>query len=391
MKVLITDGIEQEGLSKLLEANLEVNNVKLSQEDLIKQIAQYDALIVRSATKVTKEVIDAADPEKMKIIGRGGVGTDNIDEKAASEKGIVVVNAPSGATNAVAELTIGTMLDLSRKIIYSNNQLKQGNWEKGNGYELAGKTIGIIGYGRIGKRVAQKARGLEMDVICYDSYPNMDSEHLVSLNELIQKSDYITLHVPKQEKPVIGINELNNMKKTAYLIDVSRGGNVDEDALYEALKSGTIGGAAKDVFKKEGKKGEKFQNKLLELGDSNFIALPHLGASTKEGQKKTSIEIANIIISYLKHCDISNAVNLIKKKDEENMATYNLVIMHEDKSGVFADIDSAIRKYDINIFKQKTDYLTNGYALTRYQNNKHSPAELISDIKSIKAIRFVKQ
>jgi len=393
MKILITDGFEKEGIEKLIEDGFDVNNIKLTPEELISQISQYDALIVRSATKVTKEVINAA--EKLKIIGRAGVGVDNIDLNTANENGIIVKFAPSGATISVSELTIGMMLDISRKITQSSYAMKhQGKWIKSNGYELFEKTIGIIGCGRIGKRVAYTAKhGFDMKVLGRDAIRNSESGiDYVGLDELLEKSDYITIHVPKAEKPIIGSNEFVKMKKTAYLIDVSRGGNVDENDLYNALKNNVIAGAAKDVFVREGKKFEEDYNaKSIPLLDlDNFLPLPHLGASTYEGQKRTAIEMVNVISDYLRYGDSKNAVN-IKKKEKREEVTHNLFITHKDAPGVFGAISAAFGKHELNIIEQKTEYLKNKHGLSVYLLENPVSDDLINEIKSIKDVYFVKK
>jgi len=392
MRILITDGFEKEGLERLVQEGFDVNNVKLSSDELIAQIPQYDALIVRSATKVTKEVINAA--ERLKIVGRAGVGVDNIDLNSANEKGIIVKFAPSGAAISVAELAMGLMIDLSRKISNSNYSLKAGKWSKDNGVELYEKTLGIIGCGRIGSEVAKKAKhGFDMNVISYDPFPKEDlGIDFVSFDDVLEKSDYITIHAPKSKYPIIGGNEINKMKKTAYLIDLSRGGNVDEKMLYESLKNSIIAGAAKDVFVKEGKNfEEEYQtdkNPLLELG--NFIGTPHLGASTKEGQRRTAVEMANVISSYLKFGDSKNAVNL-KKKNKREEITHNLFVTHQDVPGVFGDITTAFGKHDLNIIEQKTEYLNNGYGNTVYLLEKPVSDELINEIKAISSVYSVKK
>ena len=237
MKILITDGLEKEGTEKFIQEGYEVKNEKMPPEQIISEIPDYDALVVRSATKVTKDVIEAGAKGKLKIVGRSGVGTDNIDLNAANENGIIVKFAPSGATNSVAELTIGLMLSLARDIPNSNYELKKGNWNKKNGSELFNKDLGIIACGRIGRKVSNIAKhGFEMNVSGYDPCPSKEVEEegiirLISLETLLQSSDYITIHAPRENKkapPIIGKEELAKMKFASYLIDVSRGGNVDE-------------------------------------------------------------------------------------------------------------------------------------------------------------------
>lgn len=389
MKVLITDGLEKEGLEYLVKEGINVTEKKVSEEELLNEIPNYNALIVRSATKVNMGIIETGYQGKLEIIGRSGVGVDNIDVNAATERGIVVKFAPSGATNSVSELTIGMMLDISRKITSSSNAMKKGKWAKSNGYELNGKTLGIIGCGRIGRKVSYIAKhGFDMKVIGYDKYPNAEAGiEFTNLEKLIETSDYITLNIPKEKNPVISYYQINKMKKNAYLIDVSRGGNVDENALYEALKEKIIAGAAKDVFVREGKKFEEDYNTksipLLEL--ENFLPLPHLGASTYEGQLRTGTEMARVISAYLKDGDMCNAVNMGEKKGYEGEG-HRISIHHEDVPGIFGKIGSVFGKYGINIYKQPSDVLKNGKVLTRYIIEKPISNEAMSEIKSLNGI-----
>ena len=295
MRVLLNDGLEKEGLSLFQEAGFETDTHKRDANKLIADIGNFDAMIVRSATKVTKEVIEAGAKGKLKIIGRAGVGYDNIDVLAASENGIVVKSAPYGSTNAVAELTIGLMLAISRKTPQAHDSLKNGVWQKSNlkGSELSYKTLGILGCGRIGQKLAEIARrGFDMDVICYDIKPCYESGlKFVTKEEVLTKADYVSVHTPSGKETVIGQKELALMKPTAYLINTSRGNNIDEAALYEALKAGKIAGAALDVFVDEPKtEGDEFKGKLKDL--DNVVLSSHLGASTHEAQRETSTEIA---------------------------------------------------------------------------------------------------
>jgi D-3-phosphoglycerate dehydrogenase / 2-oxoglutarate reductase len=256
VKVLLNDGLEKEGLKYFQNAGIEADTQKRDQNKLIADIAEFDALIVRSATKVTKEVIKAGTKGKLKIIGRAGVGYDSIDVAAASENGIVVKSAPYGSTNAVAELTIGLMLAVSRNTPQAHFSLKQGVWKKAKlkGTELSYKTLGILGCGRIGQKLAEIAhRGFEMEVLGFDIKPCVDSGiKFVSKEEVLSKADYISLHTGGKDV-VIGEKELQLMKKTAYLINTSRGSNIDEEALYKALKEEKIAGAAIDVYADEPK------------------------------------------------------------------------------------------------------------------------------------------
>ena len=301
--VLICDEVDP-----ILNKILVDNGLKVSYEPMItaeqikETIGQYNIVIVRSRTKLTKELIEKAD--KCKIIARVGVGLDNIDEEAAKTKNIRVINAVEGAMNAVAELVLGLMLSLARQTARGDREIRNGNWLKKElkGTELRGKYLGIIGLGNIGKRLGRLARALNMNIIGYDVIP-IDEEFSkevgllkADLNTLLQSSDYISIHVPLLDSTyhLLDAQKMSTMKKTAKIINTSRGGVVDEDALYDALKNGTLGGAALDVFEKEPATG----NKLAEL--DNVILTPHIGAQTKEAQSLAANVIAEKIIQILR-------------------------------------------------------------------------------------------
>ncbi|MFQ6090576.1 MAG: hydroxyacid dehydrogenase [Candidatus Bipolaricaulia bacterium] len=301
MTILISDPIAEEGVKKLEQAGFEVEvNTGLPPEELAKIIPGYDGLIVRSATKVTREVIEAA--ENLKAIGRAGIGLDNIDLEAARERGIKVMNTPGATSVSVAELTLGLMLALARHIPQATASLKAGKWEKKKlmGSELYGKTLGIIGIGKIGREVAKRAAALGMDLVAYDPYVREAEVRdlglkLLPLEDLLQYSDYITIHVPltAETEHLLGEREFFIMKDGARLVNCARGGVVDERALYDALKKGKVAGAALDVFEEEPPK----DNPLLQL--DNVIATPHLGASAREGQVRSAVEIAEKLIAAL--------------------------------------------------------------------------------------------
>jgi len=301
MKVLVSDPIAEEGIKRLRAAGIEVEvKTGLPPEELREIISEYDGLIVRSATKVTREVIEAG--ENLKAIGRAGIGLDNIDTEAAKERGIKVLNTPGATTISVAELTLGHMLALARHIPQGTASLKAGKWEKKRliGTELYGKTLGIIGLGRIGREVAKRASAFGMDLVAYDPYVREGDVRnlglkLLPLEDLLQHSDYITIHVPltPETRHMLGKREFELMKPGVRLINCSRGGVVDEQALYEALVSGKVAGAALDVFEEEPPE----DNPLLKL--DNVIATPHLGASAEEGQLRAGIEVAEKMIAAL--------------------------------------------------------------------------------------------
>jgi D-3-phosphoglycerate dehydrogenase len=393
MKVLLNDGLEKEGLKLFQDAGIETDTQKRDLKRLIADVGQFDALIVRSTTKVTREVIEAGAKGKLKIIGRAGVGYDNIDVEAASENGIVVKSAPYGSTNAVAELTIGLMLSISRSTPQAYYSLKTGVWKKGKfkGTELSYKTLGILGCGRIGQRLAEIARrGFDMEVIGYDIKPCLESGiKFVTKQDVLAKADYVSIHTGGKEM-VVGEKELALMKPTAYLINTSRGSNVDEQALYKALKEGKIAGAAVDVYADEPKsEGSEFKSKLKEL--DNVVSSSHLGASTIEAQKETSTEIARIISGYLSGGDFTNAVNAVESIELEEIPVYTLFIHHRDVPGVFANIDKVLADNDINIRANYSRQIGNSdYAISVYVIHKKVSPEIIKKLKAIPNVCNVK-
>ena len=314
MKVLISDNLAPVGAKILSDAGLEVDiKTGLPPEELKKIISEYDALVIRSATKVTEEIIEAAD--KLKVIGRAGIGLDNVDIPAASKKGIIVMNAPDGNATTAAEHALAMMMSLTRNIPQATASMKEGKWEKKKfmGHEVTGKTLGVIGIGRIGGILADRAQGLKMKVIAYDPHMPKDlvekmGVELVSLEELCKRADYFSVHVPftKETKHLISTKEFGLMKKEAMFIDCARGGVVDEAALYEALKNGEIAGGALDVFEVE----PTTKDNCPLLGLDNFICTPHLGASTTEAQLNVAVVIAEQVAEYLKTGTVTNAVNV---------------------------------------------------------------------------------
>jgi D-3-phosphoglycerate dehydrogenase len=301
--VLICDEVDPV-LNKILQDNgLKVSyEPKITPEQIKEKISNFNIVIVRSRTTITREMIEKAD--KCKIIARVGVGLDNVDQVTAKEKNIRVINAAEGAMNAVAELVLGFMLTLSRQTARGDRAIRNGQWLKSElkGTELRGKYLGIIGLGNIGKRLGRLARGLNMNIIGYDVVP-IDEEFAkevglmkADLDTLLQSSDYISIHVPLLDSTyhLLNAQKISTMKKTAKIINTSRGGVVDEDALYEAIKNGNLGGAALDVFEKEPAVG----NKLAEL--ENVILTPHIGAQTKEAQSLAANIIGEKIIQILR-------------------------------------------------------------------------------------------
>ena len=301
--VLICDQVNPK-LNEILEKNgLQITyEPEITPDQIAEKIGNYEVVVVRSRTKITKDLIQRAD--KCKIIARVGVGLDNIDQDAAKEKNIRVINAVEGAMNAVAELVIGLMLSLAREIPRADREVRNGNWIKKElmGTELRGKYLGIVGLGNIGKRLGRLAKSFNMNIIGFDVMP-IDEEFSkevglmkADLGTLLASADYVSLHVPLLDstKHMINAEKITTMKSTARIINTSRGGVIDEDALYDALKNGNLGGAALDVFEIE----PATSNKLREL--PNFISTPHMGAQTKEAQSLAANVIAEKIIQILR-------------------------------------------------------------------------------------------
>ena len=302
-KILVCDPVHEEGIEKLKQAGFEVEvNPTITPEQLTKIVSNYDALIVRSRTKVTKEVIEAA--RQLKVIGRTGVGLDNIDVKTAEKKGITVFHVPELGANAAAELTIGLIISLARSIPQADHSMKEGKWTKKQlmGWELRNKTLGVIGLGNVGGTVAKIARALGMKILVTKRTPpapellrELEAE-FVLLKELLQRSDVVTIHVPltQETKHMIGAQEIQLMKKGAFIVNTSRGAIVDEKALLNALKSGTLSGAALDVYEIEPPKDLS----LIKL--PNVICTPHIGAQTETTHRITTVSIAEKIINFFK-------------------------------------------------------------------------------------------
>jgi D-3-phosphoglycerate dehydrogenase len=300
-KVLVTDPIAQDGIDALVPfAQVDVK-LGISTDEMLRIIGDYDALIVRSETKVTAAVIEAG--KKLQVIGRAGAGVDNIDLDAATKRGIIVVNTPMGNTISAAEHTVALMLALSRYIPQANAALKGGKWDRKRfmGVEVRGKTLGIIGLGQIGSEVARRARGLEMKVIATDPFVSEERAQsliveMVPLEELLRRSDYIAVHtaLTPQTRGLIGEKELRLVKQGVRIINVARGGIVDEEALYNAVEEGRVAGAAIDVFSKE-----PAEDNVLFKSD-RIIVTPHLGASTAEAQERVALDVAQQIAAIFR-------------------------------------------------------------------------------------------
>lgn len=312
-KVLVSDPIDQAGIDILSQVAQVDVNTGLSAEELVRIIPDYDALMIRSGTQVTKEIVEAGN--LLKIIGRAGVGVDNVDVPAATRKGIVVVNSPEGNTIAAAEHAIAMMLSMSRHIPEANASVKSGKWERNRfiGVEVYKKTLGIVGLGKIGSHFAAAAKAMGMKLLAYDPFISAERAEqlgcrLVELELLMCESDYITLHIPKtpETKHLINAEVLSKMKPTARIINCARGGIIDEAALAEAIKSGKIAGAAIDVYEHEPLQAD---SPLLTVGQ-NIVLTPHLGASTAEAQVNVAIDVAEQIRDVLLGLPARSAVNI---------------------------------------------------------------------------------
>jgi len=321
LKVLVSDSLSGEGLDYLKE-NAEVDfKPDISPEELLEQIGKYDALVVRSRTKVKAEVIEAG--KKLKVIGRAGVGVDNIDVDKATEKGIIVVNAPHGNTISAAEHAIALLTSLARNIPVANSSVKRGEWKRSEhiGVELNNKTLGVVGLGRIGSEVARRARAMGMKIMGYDPYISSEQAEkmgvdMVAFEDLLKQSDFITLHLPlgSSTHHLIGEKEIAMLKPDVRIVNCARGGLIDEDALCSALQDGKVAGAALDVFEQEPPESCK----LLEL--DNVIATPHLGALTQEAQANVAYQVSEQVIKALQGDPIVSAVNVPALMPEKRVA-----------------------------------------------------------------------
>jgi len=366
IKILISDSLAEEGVSILKkQKNFKVDiKTKLTPEELKKIIGDYNVLIVRSQTKVTKDIIKSA--KKLKYIGRAGVGLDNVDVEEASKHGIIVMNAPGGNTISTAEHAFSLIMSLARNIPQANASLKRGEWarKKFLGVELYGKTLGIIGLGRIGGEVAKRALSFAMKVVAYDPFliPERAKSlgiESVDLNTLFKKSDYITVHAPLKEdtRYIIGEKSFKKMKKGVRIINCARGGIVDENALARAIEEGSIAGAALDVYEKE----PPGQTKLITM--DKVIATPHLGASTEEAQINVAIDIANSIKDAVMKKGIRNAVNVPSIEPELYAIIEPYLILAEKMGSMHAQlIEGYVNKVKIkyvgDIIKYNLNHMT---------------------------------
>ncbi|MCQ2964566.1 MAG: phosphoglycerate dehydrogenase [archaeon] len=367
MKALIADAINEKGIENLKEVADVVVDTSITPEELLETIGEYDGIIVRSRTKLPAETIAKAD--NLKIIARAGVGVDNIDVNAATEKGIMVVNAPESTSITVAEHTMGLILSAVRKIAIADESTKAGKWEKKRfmGMELKDKTLGVIGMGRIGSQVVNRCKAFQMDAIAYDPYlpadvaKQMGVELLDSKEELLKRADIITIHVPltPETKHSISTAEFEIMKDTAFIFNCARGGIIDEDALYDALKEGKIGGAGLDVYEEEPAK----ENKLFEL--DNIVCTPHIAASTKEAQRDAAIIVADEMIDLFQGKMPKNIINM-PRMDNSGFEDANDYLKVCDKLGSFLSQSTkgAIKELEI-VYSGEIAELPNQELFTR--------------------------
>ena len=299
IRVLTNDGLQKGAINKLTSLGFEVVNNHYDKYELGTTLKEFDILVIRSATKVTADILNQAQGGKLKLIIRAGVGVDNIDVSYAKQKGIVVKNTPNASSDSVAELAIGHMFALARFIAISNCTMRDGQWNKKKyeGIELSGKTLGIIGMGRIGKSLAKKAKALGMKIVYNDMFGKQDelSYEFLEVDELLKTSDFISLHVPydKEKGSLIGKSQFNIMKDGVYLINCARGKVVEEAALLEALESGKVAGAGIDVFEEEPTKNKELVN------HPKVSVTPHIGAATKEAQERIGEEVVTTIVDFV--------------------------------------------------------------------------------------------
>ena len=361
MRILVCDGLEKTGVDILRAAHgVQVDErPAIDKNELAEIIAEYDALIVRSKTKVTADLIERAD--RLRVVGRAGTGVDNIDVPAATRRGIVVMNAAAGNTVTTAEHTWSMLMALARQIPQADASMKSGRWEKTRflGVELAGKTLGIIGLGRIGSTVAERARAFGMAVIGYDPYFTPEAAHdvgieMLPLDELFPRADFITVHTPitPETRGIINAASIEKMKPGVRLINCARGGLIDEAALAEGLRAGKVAGAALDVFEKEPTPPD---NPLLKF--EQVIATPHLGASTAEAQLSVATMIAEQALDYLKHGTVRGAVN-VPAVSAELLAVIGPYITLGEKIGLFQGqvFGQDLREVQIDYSGDVSDY-----------------------------------
>jgi D-3-phosphoglycerate dehydrogenase / 2-oxoglutarate reductase len=372
VRVLIADNLEASAAERLKQLGIAVDHrpeLSKKPDELKTALRDYDAVIVRSAAKITAEMLES--PGKLRAIARAGVGVDTIDVKAATRQGIVVMNTPGGNTVSAAEHTIALLMSIARHVAPADATMKNGGWDRNKyvGTEVTGKTLGVIGLGRIGREVAKRAAGLEMRVLAFDPFVTpekmleMGYKSAASISEMLPEVDFLTIHVPLNDetKSLLGAAELALMKKTARVLNVARGGIIDEHALAAALRAGTIGGAGIDVFTKEPTTAD---NPLLTA--PNIVLTPHLGASTFEAQENVAIEAAELIANFLQKGIIANAVNMaaVDRKELDELKQFvnlahRLGLLHAQMSQ--GQIKKVTLTYKGELASKKTKLLTSAF------------------------------
>jgi D-3-phosphoglycerate dehydrogenase len=384
MKVLVNDGMADEGVQVFKDSGFEVDTEHRDLGKLVDEAGGFEAITVRNKTKVTREVLEAGYAGNLQVVGRAGVGTDNIDLDAANDNRVLVKFAPHGNTNAAAEQALGLMLAVSRNIPQAHVDMIDGVWNKARykGTEVSHKTLGIIGCGRIGQRLANLVSGFGMEVVGYDIQPQPDSPiKYLPLDEVLRSSDYISLHVGGKDV-LIGPDQLEMMKPTSYLINTSRGVNVDPEALYRALKEGQIAGAGLDVHAGEPKEGNVYESGFIGL--PNVVLTPHLGASTKEAQILTSIEMAESVVNYLLRGKFDNSVNARQAVDNEQKQVFPLYVQHRDEPGAFANIARVLADNDINIRENPSRQLgPDSTVTTVYLVHQHISQKVLGSLEAL--------
>ena len=396
-RILVADSLAEGGLARLRRAGEVTVVSKLGEAELIQRIPEYDALVVRSETRVTAPVLEAG--RKLRVVGRAGVGVDNIDVPAATRRGILVVNAPRGNIIAAAEHTIALLVSLARWVPQADASVKRGEWTRSKfiGSEIRGKTLGVIGLGNVGSEVAKRAHGLEMEVIAYDPVVSVEraelfNVELVSLSDLLERSDFVTVHVPLVDanRNLLGAPELALMKASARLINTARGGIINEAALLEALRGGRLAAAAADVFETE----PPGDNPLLAL--PNFVATPHIGASTVEAQASVAFDVAEEVAAVLAGELPRFAVNAPAMPPEELVylrpfadLTERLAALHGQLFGgrvssIELDFEGELAEHDVNLL---VAYAIKG-ALQPFTEDRINPvnARLIASSRGLKVV-----
>lgn len=391
-RVLVSDPITPAGIDLLKKAGFEVEvKTDHTKEELLAKISNYDALIVRSQTKVTADIIEVA--TNLKVIGRAGVGVDNVDVEAATKKGIIVMNAPDGNTVSTAELSVAMLLALARNIPQAHASLKGGAWDRKTftGVEVNGKTLGVVGMGRIGSEVAKRMLAMGMKVIAYDPFFTEEKAaslgvKMVNLDAIITESDFITVHTPltPETKGLFGAKEFARMKKGVRLVNCARGGIYDEAALAEAIKSGQVAGAALDVYTSE----PPADRSLIELPQT--VVTPHLGASTKEAQENVAVDVAIEVIKVLKGESFKNAVNLPPLRPEVRAALEPYFGLAEALGKFLAQfIPPQLKKVELSylgeVSKYETSYLSMLFVKGLLQAN------LAEEVNQVNALLLAKE